>query len=659
MDYANRVVEFFHGGKLRLGHVSEQVGHKVKLTDANGRQLTVPVKQVVVVHPALDDRSTFRAKLNQLNLELERLGRQIETELLWSSLDHENTFSIDELALEYFGDTVPSHQSAVFRAVLGDRIHFRIKGLIIHPRTSTQVDLQRHLLRKQQERQAFMETVREWMRKNLRSESKQPVEVPREAATALEELEQFLFSGINGENVRLLQELLDSASARKAALKLLIRSGRLPSDTDPLLALAGIEERYPEEVLQQSRRLDPLWPDDPVKDLTHLEPFSIDSQETFEIDDCLSLHADGQGSQVGIHIANVAGVVPGQGPVFEEALRRGSTIYLPCRTVTMFPPDLAKEQLSLVAGECRPALSLLVNFDSADKLVDWEIAQSRIRVRQRLSYEEADSLLLSGKGRFAGALGRLAALAERLRNQRREQGAVEIRRPELKLHISQEEIRLTILPADSPSQRIVSEFMILANQLSALYCAQHRIPVFFRTQAAPEEPLQIPGGYDPLAFFRLLKQLPKSRMDLEPKPHSSLGVKSYVQVSSPIRRILDLVAQQQITAHLSARELPHRQKDLMNLGSRAAVAEKTVKRVEKQSARYYQLRYLQQNFAARGMSATVLTKLPGGYLVELAELLIRGRLSSSRHLEEGAVVEVSIDRLDPERDLLVLCLVEA
>ncbi len=658
MDYTNRVVEFFHGGELRFGRVSEQVGYKIKLIDANGRHLTIPVKQVVVVHPAHADQATFRTRLTQLNEQLERLGREIDTELLWSSLDHENTFSISELASEYFGNAVPSQQSAVFRAVLGDRIHFKIKGLTIHPRTAGQVDLQRHALRKQQQRQALVEAVREWMRKNLQVGNAEPVEAPTEAAMALEELEQFLFSGTEGENVRLLRGLVDPRSVREAALGLLIRSGRLPLDTDPLLALAGIEARFPEKVLQQCRRLDPLWPDDPVKDLTNLEPFSIDSQETFEIDDCLSLQADQQRSQVGIHIANVASLVPSQGPVFEEALRRGSTIYLPHRTVTMFPPDLAKEQLSLVTGEYRPALSLLVNFDSSDELVDWEIAQSRVRVNQRLSYEEADSLLLSSRGHTGRALRRLATLAESLRNQRREQGALEIRRPELKIEISEDKIDLTILLTDSPSQRIVSEFMILANRLSALYCTQHRIPVFFRGQAEPEEPLQIPEAYDPLAFFRLFRQLPKSQLELEPRPHSSLGVKSYVQISSPIRRVLDLVAQQQITAHLAARELPHKQEDLTNIGSKAAGAEKTLKLVERQSARYYQLRYLQLSCSSQAMSAMVLTTLSNGYLVELRESMIRGRLSSSRRLQEGAVVDVCIDRLDPESDLLVLRLAE-
>ena len=132
---------------------------------------------------------------------------------------------------------------------------------------------------------------------------------------------------------------------------------------------------------------------DSREDLTALNIFSIDDANTMDIDDALSIEKLDSGFRVGVHITDVSSLIY-EGDVLDtEALSRVTSIYLPDRTVNMFPKLLSHQVCSLVAGEDRAAMSFLVDFDEDFEQTDFQVKLSKINVSSKLSYEKADSLL--------------------------------------------------------------------------------------------------------------------------------------------------------------------------------------------------------------------------------------------------------------------------
>src|SRR6185436_5425439 len=119
--------------------------------------------------------------------------------------------------------------------------------------------------------------------------------------------------------------------------------------------------------------------------------FTIDDEDTREVDDALTIFTSGNEIVVGIHIADVSAFVSKGDLLDAEAARRSSTIYLPSSTVRMFPERLSTNLVSLNAGLDRPAYTVEVRFDENGNQRDYRLALTTLRVKKRLSYDEADS----------------------------------------------------------------------------------------------------------------------------------------------------------------------------------------------------------------------------------------------------------------------------
>src|SRR5262249_27033258 len=134
----------------------------------------------------------------------------------------------------------------------------------------------------------------------------------------------------------------------------------------------------------------------PRLDCRDLPSITIDDEDTREVDDAVSVERINDEIVVGIHITDVSTFV-NKGDVLDaEAGRRSSTIYLPTTTVRMFPDRLSTDLASLQQGAERPAVTVEVRFDPQFNRLGYRIALSTIRVRQRLSYEEATELIAAG-----------------------------------------------------------------------------------------------------------------------------------------------------------------------------------------------------------------------------------------------------------------------
>jgi exoribonuclease II len=277
-------------------------------------------------------------------------------------------------------------------------------------------------------------------------------------------------------------------------------------------------------------------------------------------------------------------------------------------------------------------------------------------VKRRLSYTEADEMLQSPTpDDLAGQLRCLLDVTSRLTERRIEQGAIIIRRPELKIRVSGDQIAIKVIDQNSPSRVLISELMILANQLAAQHALRQGVPVIFRTQDPPLSDPGLYGGgteYDPIAVGKILKGMKRSRLSLYPQPHAGLGLDAYTQLTSPIRRFADVVIQRQMAGHLAGQPMPYEREELLGVLSTAESAERDMRAIERQATRFWVLQYLSRVEAGREFPAIIVDQLRGGYIVELSDFLVQGFLSAGTKHEIGDCVRITIDKVDPKRNVL-------
>jgi exoribonuclease-2 len=332
----------------------------------------------------------------------------------------------------------------------------------------------------------------------------------------------------------------------------------------------------------------PPLPQEPRRDLTALPAYAIDDIETETPDDALSL--DGQ--RLWVHVADPAALVQPDTPLDLEARGRGATSHLPEAIIPMLP-SAATPLLGLGLAEVSPALSFGLDLTPDGQVTRLEIAPSRVRVT-RLTYEDVEARLEEEP--FA-TLYRLA-LAYQARREAR--GAVSIELPEVSVKVRQGRVVVRPLPA-LRSRALVEGAMIMAGEAVASFALQHGIPVPFTTQEPPE-PHDPPRTLSEM--FALRRLLKRSQYRSVPGPHSGLGLEHYVQVTSPLRRYLDLVVHQQLRAYLRGEPLLSAEAILERIGAVEAIIG-NVRQVERLSLIHWTLVYLLQNPSWRGEGVLV------------------------------------------------------
>ena len=688
MSLEGRIIEFLDAEELRLAYVRKQERDRLHVIDPRGRNSTVHGDRVVIVHrPSTEGE--FPALARQISEKVSARQSEVDVELLWQSVGtRQRELNPSELAELFFAETTPEAESAVFRALSEDNLFFRRKGAQFLPKTEEQVSSERT----RRERQRAREEFREHVVRVLEQLLKKNADIPEESGVILDRIQNWLRFKTGDEIGLILEEIAGAAKARDAAYDILLRAGRVDPTLDRFLVTAGIEPHFSSPLIQAAAQLTPYTHIPARLDYQDSPAFTIDDEDTQEVDDALTVRWEGDEIVVGIHIADVSAFVRKGDILDAEASRRSSTIYLPSITVPMFPERLSTDLASLRTEVPRPAFTVEVRFDKQANRAGYRIALSTINVQKRLSYDEADQIIESDP-----ALYTLHGIAKQLRDARSNRGAITFRRAELKIRVKGDEIQITKINPNSPSRFVVSEMMILANGLAADFASVNSIPVIYRTQE-PREALAVEdtlspaldagdstktapsirpdpqrdlispaldavdstagrlGGSDitlsgtskaveALAFERLRKTFKRSRLSLTPGLHSGLGLGAYTQASSPIRRYADLVTQRQFTAMLSGVPVPYGREELLQILAAAETAEQEIRAIEDRSTNYWLLEYLARYKRGESFAAVVLD--PKGN-IELQDYYLRGRVGPVK-LQPGEIVDVRIETIDPAK----------
>jgi exoribonuclease-2 len=583
--------------------IVRQAAEKLEIELDGGRTLKVREKDVVLLHPG---------PLRSL-AELDEPSGDIET--AWEILASGETVTLQDVAELAFGAATPAAVWAAWR-VVAEGLYFRGTPSAVEARSRQEIERERA----RREARSALKSARSAFFERLRAGRIAPEDEP-----FIIEVEE-LALGRRGESMVLRE--LGRAESPGNAHALLLSVGRWSRFVDPHPARSGVALASPELELgglEEEERLD----------LTGLQAFAIDDEGSKDPDDALSMDGD----RLWVHVADVAALVRPGSPADLEARARGANLYLPEGTVHMLPPG-ATRTLGLGLASLSPALSFGLDLDASGEIRGIEIVRSRVRV-ERLSYEEAGLRLEEPP------FSRLRAVARAAEERRRRRGAVFLEFPEVKIEVVEGEVRLRpLLPLES--RKIVQEAMLLAGEAAGRFAVERGIPLPFTTQEPPDEGGPAEGLAAMFALRRLLKRgQPRS----VPAPHAGLGLEVYVQATSPLRRYLDLVAHQQLRAHLRGEPLLSVEELIERVGAADALSA-AVRQAERLARRHWTLVYLLDHPDWSGEGIVVEKRGPMATLLAPAlDLETRARLREDLPLDSA--VRLSRPQVDlPELEVM-------
>lgn len=564
-----------------------------------------------------DDPPRVRDRLRALRRELTGEGEALDAELFDAALTDQRRYTLGELATIYFGD---ASDRAVARlvAALDGGDGWIAAGLRIEQGEILRLDAEtRRRIREQRAREATKrrqeEALLAWWepRRGAPGGLAEPPADP-DARERLEALRAYALAGDHAPDAAWSRHLAkrlghDGPDALLAELE---RGGALPRHVNEVPHRLALPLEFGEPARATAAALAAL-PPPRGEDLRARYAVAIDDAGTREVDDAFAAWPDGDDVCVAVHIARLDDLVPPEGALEREALRRATSVYFADGTVPMLPEELG-ERASLSAGHDRGAVTLLARVAPDGEVRDVRFTASVVNVGQCLGYEDAP------QGPAAAVLEHALRAAAALRAARLRRGAVQLSLPQLKLSLEDGVPSIKAGRTETVSHLAVSELMILFNAALGQTLRDARVPALFRTQP---KAVRLPAREvtDPLYAPLSRRGLPPTIVSIEPGPHRMLGAEAYVQGTSPIRRASDLLAQRQLLAVMAGAPAPYDRPAMERLKAALELVEKRAQRAMDERERYWLVEW----FARRAEPLQgVVSRLDGprGLMVYLPEV---------------------------------------
>jgi exoribonuclease II len=549
--------------------VKERTQDKIVIALSDGTSIKVREKDIEIIHPGPVNNfnGIIEGCVQPGGVQPGCAQSDITVRETWELvLTEEKPLSLKELAELAFCGYSPASAWAAFYLLL-DGLYFVGTIGAIYPRQREQVEADEkkraEKFKASGERELFLERLR---RRSLSPDDKH----------FMQDVEALAY-GKSGKS-RTMKE---------------IGRGETPEDAHALLVECGFwteqinphPSRFGVSLLPVKYIPDPP-PDEDRRDLCHMAAFAIDSPWSHDPDDAVSFETENGKQALYVHVADPAASVDFDSPPEKEACGRGATLYVPEGSFRM----LAEEALPLFAlglAEISPALTFKMMLNSSGEITETEIFPSTVKV-SRLTYKEADALMANPGGAEAIMLGEIYRVAEQNLSRRYAAGAINIDLPEIHISLNQGQVSIEpIVPYRSAL--MVRECMLLAGEGAGLWALQRNVPFPYIEQEIAE----IPDGIFPgmAGSYQLRRCMRPRLLSVKPGRHGGLGLDTYTQVTSPLRRYTDLLAHIQIRRFLrggkplSADEVSAR----IAAGEAAAVA---VTQAERASRNHWIMAYL-------------------------------------------------------------------
>jgi exoribonuclease-2 len=654
---SGEIVEYIDDQKIICAVVMESGNQRLRLLTEHNREVKVAAQRLSHRGSRHLDLSVGRNRLvdslRELSLKRNAIADEIEIETLWEVLNQEQTWiDLDTMTGLCFPNVVDDdHQSGVIRALFRSRRYFKFKPDRFLPHTEEQMAAIIELEQKAVRKNRLIDAGAAWIQSTRSGSTPQSPANHQELIEKLKSFYLFEKESPHYDTVKAIMKKADLTSS-EAIFNHLVAIGVWALDENVDLLRHKISTTFSQPVLERAQSV-PAATSNTLRDshrvdLTHLTTFTIDGQSTLDFDDALSIETRDDHFLVGIHISDVAQHIKKDDLLDREARSRGSSIYMPDNRISMAPPLLAENRLSLKKDHLRPAISTMVKISLPGDIISYDIFPSIIRVDHQLSYFEANVSADEGE-----AIATLYSIANRFREKRLNQGAIQITLPEINIWLDESGAPVVNrVNRESPGRMLIAEMMILSNWLSARFLIENKMPAIFRSQPKPKDRILKNGTGSLFQNWMQRKLLNRFVLRSGPDHHCGLGLDAYVTATSPIRKYFDLVTQRQLRAILGL-EAAYTEKEIEEIIAQLAQPMADVGRIQFRRNRYWLLKYLEGRIGGKE-EAIVLQRRRNAYSILLKAYMIECPLpqSSGIDLKPEDVVQVTIQHVNARKNTL-------
>ena len=490
-------------------------------------------------------------------------------------------------------------------------------------------------------------------------------------------------------------------NAKKAEGKILEVLGNVNEAGVDMLSLIKehkLPSKFPEPVIEEAKKCGDSIDQNDIKnrvDFRGRNIFTIDGEDAKDLDDAVRVEKLENGNyKLEVHIADVSHYVKEDSLLDQEALLRGTSIYMLGRVIPMLPRELSNGICSLNSGVDRFTLSCIMEINKNGKVVSSEICKGIINVTERMSYtdvqkiiEGSDKKVLERYQKYIQEFRNMEKLAIILKNRRMENGYLNLDIPESKIELDIDGRVTNITKYESTfAHEIIEQFMLTANETIAEKFFWLEAPFIYRVHEEPDIEkvqelnkflfnfgLKIKANKDniyPKEFAKILEEvkgkeeekvvsnlvlrtLKVARYEEKNKGHFGIASKYYCHFTSPIRRYPDLFIHRVISKYLeenycvSPKFIEKYRQEAEARSKQASEREKVATQVEREAEDIKKAEYMESKIGEE-YEGIVSSITPFGMFVEL-ENTVEGLIRFERLGNEYFIYDEEKKQLIGER----------
>lgn len=426
----------------------------------------------------------------------------------------------------------------------------------------------------------------------------------------------------------------------------------------------NLPEEFPDKVLKQLEQIPDEVSSDEIAgrvDIRDWDTVTIDGEDAKDLDDAITLTKEGNIYKLGVHIADVSNYVTEHSPLDQEALKRGTSVYLVDRVIPMLPHKLSNGICSLNEGVDRLSLSCFMDIDEKGTVISHRIAESVVNVTKRMSYtsvkkiiEDKDEEECQKYKALVPMFQLMEELAEILREKRRKRGSIDFDFPESKILLDKEGYPTDIKPYErNKATKIIEDFMLIANETVAEDYFWQELPFLYRTHENPDSEKIVKLGIfinnfgysihigqdeihpkelqklitkientpeEPLISRLTLRSMKQAKYTVDNTGHFGLATKYYCHFTSPIRRYPDLqihrIIKENLRRGITEKRIIHYNKILPEVAVQTSTMERRADEAEREVEKLKKAEYMSQ-FVGKDFDGVISGITTWGIYVEL------------------------------------------
>ncbi len=507
------------------------------------------------------------------------------------------------------------------------------------------------------------------------------------------------------------------ASPEGTVVKVIGKVGDPGVDVLALAMAHGTPSDFPPEVEAAAERIEPGITKKEIArrlDLRDYPVFTIDPEDAEDFDDAIHTRDLGDGmTEVGVHIADVSFYVPEGGTIDKEAYERATSTYLVDRVIPMLPEALSNGVCSLRPHEDKLAYSCIMVVDGGGHVHSWEIHETVIHSKHRFTYDGAQDVLDGAAHEMADEVLRAGKLARTLTKKRVSEGAIDFDVPEVRVKLNEKGEPVDVYEKPrKEANRLIEEFMLLANRAVAMEADNRGVPLLYRIHDKPDRErimalseyvktfgrslphnngevqraklnallMSAKGSPEaPVLEQAAIRSMSKAVYSPDNIGHYGLGFEYYAHFTSPIRRYPDLIVHRVLKrAHGQQEGAIPTEEALEVAGEHTSNREREATSAERESIKLKQVEYAAAHIGDE-FDGVVVGVTQFGVFVQMTKLLVEGLIhvremdgyweyderrytlvskSTGRRIRVGDACRVRIEAAEPETRRVDLAFVE-